>query len=99
MPSIYYHNAVIQLFRPFIRVSFVQSAKTPKQICVESANKISELMSLYEQTYGSRRIGFMHTHTVMTAVIIHLVTISASNVAPDVFEQTDVYLASAIRYL
>ncbi|KAH6663396.1 fungal-specific transcription factor domain-containing protein [Halenospora varia] len=96
---IYYHNAVIQLFRPFIRVSFVQSAKTPKQICVESANKISELMSLYEQTYGSRRIGFMHTHTVMTAVIIHLVTISASNVAPDVFEQTDVYLASAIRYL
>ncbi|KAF4627841.1 hypothetical protein G7Y89_g10314 [Cudoniella acicularis] len=96
---IFYHNCVIQLFRPFIRVSFVQSAKTPKQICTESANRMSELMALYRKTYGLHKIGFMYSHCMMTAAIIHLVNMSGSNLSPEVFEQTDAYLVDAIRVL
>lgn len=97
--SVYYHNCVIQLFRPFIRVSFVNSTKNPRQICGEAAIKISEAMALYRATYGFNKMCFIFTHCCMTAGIIHLVRITGANLAPNVMAVTARYVADAIRAL
>ncbi|CAG8979414.1 hypothetical protein HYALB_00012447 [Hymenoscyphus albidus] len=96
---VYYHTCVIQLFRPFIRVSFVNSTKNPRQICGEAAIRISEAMALYKATYGFSKMCFIFTHCCMTAAIIHLVRVTGANLAPHVMDVTSKYVADAIRAL
>ncbi|RDL38004.1 Zn2 DNA-binding protein [Venustampulla echinocandica] len=96
---VYYHNCVIQLFRPFLRYQFVEGTRTPRQIATKAANKISELMALYTQTYSLRRPVFMSSHCIVTAAVIHLVTLSPPNVPPKIREQTEIHVANAIRTL
>ncbi|TVY85089.1 Nitrogen assimilation transcription factor nit-4 [Lachnellula suecica] len=82
----YYWNCVIHLFRPFMKLEYVHSTgstKSPKPITIEAANKISELLQLSIQTYGLRRVGFMYTHCISTASIIHLVVVSGTPTVPE----------------
>ncbi|CZR51461.1 uncharacterized protein PAC_01337 [Phialocephala subalpina] len=96
---IYYHSCIIQLFRPFLRVSFVQTTKPPRQICTEAAITISQLMELYFKTYSSRPAFFMIIHCAVSAAIIHLVNISSQNPLPIIAAQSADYLSDAIRIL
>ncbi|RDW91538.1 hypothetical protein BP5796_02703 [Coleophoma crateriformis] len=75
---IYYHNCVLHLFRPFLRVTFVQAAKPPHLVCMESARAITQLVALYKHYYGLRRVPLIVTHCTMTAAIQHLVNLSSA---------------------
>ena len=97
----YYHTCVIHLFRPFLKVSFVQSTKTPRQICTEKAHLISRLMDRYVRTYGIKPSIFIQAHCIMSAGIIHLVDISSTPTATNsaATEQSEIFLATSIRQL
>ncbi|CZR59534.1 uncharacterized protein PAC_09428 [Phialocephala subalpina] len=92
----FYHNCIIMLFRPFVKVAFVQtSSETPRQICIASANTISQLLDLHKKTYGIRKSFFVNTHCVMSTAIIHLINISSHPGVPN--PEVETYLADAIR--
>lgn len=97
--SIYYHNCIIHLFRPFLRVSFVQNTKPPREICTEAAIAVSELMKLYSRTYSMRRAYFVIVHSAMSAAIIHLVNISGQNSSTTMAVEAADYLSDIIRML
>jgi len=97
--SIYYHNCIIHLFRPFLRVFFVQNTKPPREICTEAAITVSELMKLYSRTYSMRRAYFVIVHSSMSAVIIHLVNISAQNSSTAMAVEAADYLSDIIPML
>ncbi|KUJ06547.1 uncharacterized protein LY89DRAFT_726432 [Mollisia scopiformis] len=92
---IFYNNCIIQTFRPFLKVSFVQGSETPRQICTASANTISQLLDLYKKTYGHRMSVFVNTHCVMSAAIIHLVNICSHPGTS--LPETENHLAESIR--
>ncbi|KAF8855494.1 hypothetical protein BDZ45DRAFT_804928 [Acephala macrosclerotiorum] len=93
---LFYHNCIIMTFRPFMKVSFVQtSSETPRQICIASANTISQLLDLHKRTYGIRTGFFANPHCIMSAAIIHLVHLSFH---PGVSNpEIETYLADAVR--
>jgi len=97
----YYHNCVIHLFRPFIKVSFIQNVKPPRQICTEAANMITRLMNQYFDIYGSKYSIFLMSHCIVSAGIIHLVNLSSPTtiVSPGVQEQAEMSLVSSMRWL
>lgn len=97
----YYHSCIIHLFRPFLKVSFIQGDKTPRQICTENANAISHLMDQYIGTYDTNWTVFIQSHCVMTAGIIHLVDISSTPTptAASTMDQSEIFLAASIRQL
>lgn len=97
----YYHNCVIHLYRPFVKVSFVQNIKAPRQICTDEANMITRLMNQYFDIYGSKYSIFMMSHCIVSAGIIHLVNLSSSSVAvsPSVREQAEISLIHSMRCL
>ncbi|KAI9790435.1 MAG: hypothetical protein M1835_000964 [Candelina submexicana] len=68
----YYHTALLHLFRPFSKVQLLDSNVRPRQICSQSAEAISSLMVIYRELYGLRRSTPTITHFVMTASTIHL---------------------------
>lgn len=99
--SMYYHNSVIHLFRPFIKVSFVQNAKPPRQICTDSANMITRLMNQFYEQYGERHSIFLMHHCIVSAGIIHLVNLSSPSppVTPTVREQAENSIIQCMRFL
>lgn len=98
--SIFYHNSVIHLFRPFVKVSFVQNLKPPRQICMEQANRISQLINSYSQTYGLQNSMLLMIHCNMSAAIIHLVNVSSTPaIDPTCKDQSETYLIESLRGL
>lgn len=71
----YYHYAILLLFRPFIKLSLVGSAVLPRDICNQAADAISALTSSYAQLYTLRRTPSFVPHFILAASIIHLVTL------------------------
>jgi hypothetical protein len=97
--SIYYHDCVIHLFRPFVRVTFKEGTKSPRRICTEEAITISQIMEIYSTSYGLRRGHFIANHCIMSAAIIHLLNMSSPGPNSITATQTADYLRQAIRVL
>jgi hypothetical protein len=68
----------------------------PKPVCIDAANNISELLRLCVNTYGLKRVGFMYTHCVVTAAMIHLLNVSEKSKE---MALSEAYLCQAIRAL
>jgi hypothetical protein len=94
----FYYNCNINLYRPFIKLSIGDSPEQdqPREICTDAANNVSELLRIFVNTYGLRRVGFMYTHCVMSATIIHLLNV-AHPCTQTALSET--YLCEAIRAL
>jgi hypothetical protein len=73
----YYHFAVIMLFRPFIKLRFLGSAVSPLDTCVEAANSISSLVQTYRKTYGFRQTPAFVPYMLLASTITHLVTVQS----------------------
>jgi len=75
-----YHGAVILLHRPFIsqiasQDSSPSAQKMPlsaRESCTQSATQICQLLNMYRQAYGLKRIYIQITHVAMTASLIHI---------------------------
>lgn len=71
--SLYYHFAILLLFRPFIRLRFLNSFISPRDVCAQSAESVSSLIRSYGQLYTLRRTPSFVPYIVLTAAVMHLV--------------------------
>jgi len=70
----YYHYAILLLFRPFIKLEFVGSGVSPRDVCSQAADAITALVNSYDQLYTLYRTPSSVPYIVLTATITHLVT-------------------------
>jgi hypothetical protein len=69
----YYHAAVLLLFRPFLKAEFTDSAISPSDVCRRAAAEISSLFALYRRYYGTVGIYTFQLHCLLTACTIHII--------------------------
>ena len=73
----YYHAAVLLLFRPFLRAKFTESAITPADICRQAATALSDLFARHLALYGATGVYTFHLQGLLAACTIHLVNLPA----------------------
>jgi len=77
----YYHTAVLLLFRPFLKATIDYSDVVPRDVCREAANMISDLWQEHHSMYGLSGIYMFQVHCLLTACTLHIInvpTISAN---------------------
>lgn len=83
LSSMYYHFAILLLFRPFIKVEIVASSLSPRDICSQAANAITTLVRSYSHLYTLRRTPSFVPYFVLTSAITHAVTLGTSRAGPE----------------
>src|ERR1700722_16234685 len=83
--SMYFHTCNLHLFRPLLKVDLLHSDIRPRDMCIQSANKIADLMTIYRQHYPLRASNFLLTHIFLSTSLVHLINqtsdLAASNLA------------------
>ncbi|KAF2872277.1 fungal-specific transcription factor domain-containing protein [Massariosphaeria phaeospora] len=67
-----YYNTIVLLFRPLLKVELIHSDIRPRDICIQSANKVTELLRLYRSYYNLRACPLVLTHILLSVSIVHL---------------------------
>lgn len=73
----YYHAAVLLLFRPFLKARFTDSNITPSDVCRQSAIAISQLFGQHRRLYDTVGIYTFQLHCLLTACTIHIINVPA----------------------
>lgn len=68
----YYHFAILLLFRPLIKLRIIGSKVSPRDVCSQAAVAIQGLLKSYSQLYTLRRTPSFVPYFVLTSVIMHL---------------------------
>lgn len=68
----YYHFAILLLFRPLIKLRIIGSSVTPRDVCAQAAEAIQGLCRSYSQLYTLRRTPSFVPYFVLTAAIMQL---------------------------
>ena len=79
--SMYYHTALLLLFRPFLKATIDYSDVVPRDVCRNAANMVSDLWQQHRNIYGLSGIYMFQVHCLLTACTIHILnvpTISAT---------------------
>jgi hypothetical protein len=69
----YYHCAILLLFRPFIKLRFIGSSVLPRDVCSQAAEAITTLVRSYDHLYTLQRTPSFVPYLVLASSIIHLV--------------------------
>ncbi|KAJ2970197.1 hypothetical protein NUW58_g9769 [Xylaria curta] len=77
----YYHFAILLLFRPLIKLRIIGSAILPRDVCSQAADAIQGLLRSYSQLYTLRRTPSFVPYFLLTSSIMHL-AIGASGIEP-----------------
>lgn len=80
--SMYYHFAILLLFRPLIKLRIIGSSLTPKDVCAQAADAIQGLLRSYSQLYTLRRTPSFVPYFVLTSSIMHLAIGAAPSGSP-----------------
>ena len=83
----YYHYAILLLFRPFIKLQIIGSGVSPRDVCSQAADAISALVYSYDQLYTLRRTPSFVPYFVLASSITHLVTHGMNLRGPEQFNQ------------
>jgi hypothetical protein len=70
--SMLYHTIIVHLFRPMLKVDLVHSDVQPREICVEAANNVSDIVRLYRRFYDFRVAHLAIPHILLSVCIVHL---------------------------
>ncbi|KAK4168745.1 fungal-specific transcription factor domain-containing protein [Cladorrhinum sp. PSN259] len=81
----YYHFAILLLFRPLIKLRIIGSSISPRDVCSQAADAISGLLRSYSQLYTLRRTPSFVPYFVLTSSIMHL-AISTTHSEPSTGE-------------
>jgi hypothetical protein len=81
MGSMYYHAAVLLLFRPFLRATLTDSSLTPADLCRRAAVAISDHFARHMALYGTTGVYTFHLQGLLAACTIHLVNLPAISAA------------------
>ncbi|KAH8195722.1 hypothetical protein TruAng_010125 [Truncatella angustata] len=68
----YYHFAILLLFRPLIKLRIIGSSIRPRDVCAQAADAIQGLCKSYSQLYTLRRTPSFVPYFVLTAAIMQL---------------------------
>lgn len=68
----YYHFAILLLFRPMIKLRIIGSTVSPRDVCCQAADAIQGLLRSYSQLYTLRRTPSFVPYFVLTSTIMHL---------------------------
>ena len=79
----YYHFAILLLFRPFIKLKIIGSGVSPRDVCNQAADAISALVRSYSQLYTLRRTPSFVSYFVLTSTITHLITLGTAGGGPE----------------
>jgi len=77
----YYHFAILLLFRPFIKLRIKGFSTLPRDVCLQAADAIQGLSRSYSRLYTLRRTPSFVPYFVLTSAIMHL-TIGAGSQRP-----------------
>lgn len=81
--SMYYHFAILLLFRPLIKLKIIGSTVSPREVCTQAADAIQGLLHSYSQLYTLRRTPSFVPYFVLTSSIMHLaIAASTSSTQP-----------------
>ncbi|KAH8910564.1 hypothetical protein BR93DRAFT_942960 [Coniochaeta sp. PMI_546] len=75
----YYHFAILILFRPFIKLRLKDSHLLPRVICMQAADAIHGLSRSYSQLYTLRRTPSFVPYFIVTSAIVHLAIAAESS--------------------
>lgn len=67
-----YHFAILQLFRPFVKLRIVGSKVSPSDVCHQAADAIQGLLKSFSQLYTLRRAPSLTTSLILASAISHL---------------------------
>ena len=84
----YYHYAILLLFRPFIKMEIVGSGVSPRDVCNQAAEALSTLLNSYMQLYTLRRTPSFVPYFVLASSITHLVTVGNTHRTPKLLHQS-----------
>jgi hypothetical protein len=73
----YYHFAILLLFRPLIKLRIIGSSISPRDVCSQAADAITGLLRSYAQLYTLRRTPSFVPYFVLTSSIMHLAIAAA----------------------
>lgn len=79
--SMYYHFAILLLFRPLIKLRILGSKVLPRDVCAQAADAIQGLLKSYSQLYTLRRTPSFVPYFVLTSSIMHLAIAAPDAVA------------------
>ncbi|KAF4472821.1 hypothetical protein FALBO_279 [Fusarium albosuccineum] len=82
----YYHFAILLLFRPLIKLRIIGSKVSPRDVCSQAADAIQGLLRSYSQLYTLRRTPSFVPYFVLTSAIMHL-AIGATSIKSDPSEE------------
>ncbi|KAI7764204.1 hypothetical protein LZL87_012526 [Fusarium oxysporum] len=85
LSSMYYHFAILLLFRPLIKLRIIGSKVSPRDVCSQAADAIQGLLRSYSSLYTLRRTPSFVPYFVLTSAIMHL-AIGATTVGSDTTE-------------
>jgi len=85
--SMYYHFAILLLFRPFIKVDIIGSGISPRDLCGQAAEAITTLVRSYSKLYTLRRTPSFVPFFVLTASIAHVVTVGTTRTGSELLHQ------------
>lgn len=70
--SMYYHFAILLLFRPLIKLRILGSKVLPRDVCSQAADAIQGLLRSYSQLYTLRRTPSFVPYFVLTSAMMHM---------------------------
>ncbi|KAM0351473.1 hypothetical protein ACHAP4_009615 [Fusarium culmorum] len=85
LDHMYYHFAILLLFRPLIKLRIIGSKVSPRDVCSQAADAIQGLLRSYSSLYTLRRTPSFVPYFVLTSAIMHL-AIGAISVNPEATE-------------
>jgi hypothetical protein len=83
----YYHFAILLLFRPFLYLRFTNSRVSPRDVCSQAADAILTLVRSYDQLYTLKRTPSFVPYIVLASSTVHLVRATNSSSALSSFRQ------------
>ncbi|CZT10552.1 related to nitrate assimilation regulatory protein nirA [Rhynchosporium agropyri] len=83
----YYHTAILLLFRPFVKLKITGSGVSPRDLCAQAANTISVLLKSYSKLYTLQRTPSFVPYFVLASTITHAMTLGNSQAGPEHLQQ------------
>ena len=79
----YYHTAILLLFRPFVKLNITGSGVSPRDLCQQAANTISILLKSYSDLYTLERTPSFVPYFVLASTITHVITFGNHQAGPE----------------
>ncbi|KAI0391897.1 hypothetical protein F5Y17DRAFT_385159 [Xylariaceae sp. FL0594] len=83
----YYHFAILLLFRPLIKLRIIGSSILPRDVCSQAADAIQGLLRSYSQLYTLRRTPSFVPYFLLTSSIMHLAVGANGQSGPEATSQ------------